>query len=413
MQQIVFEKPYAFIPPHRGTWWPSLIQRFDLYGYYLRKHEGVESHELRNQHRIRESIDAGHGVMMAPNHCRTSDPLTIGYLAKDVGFHLYAMASWHLFNQGWFNAWAIRLMGGFSIYREGIDRQAINTAINALATAERPLLLFPEGSTTRTNDQIHALLDGVSFIARTAAKKRAKTCGGKVVVHPIGIKYFFRGDLRKAVDPVLTEIEHRLTWRPQDHLPLFERIAKVGRALLALKEIEHFQQIRTGTTRQRLEDLINRLLGPLEEEWLSRPETTAVVPRVKALRMKIMPAMVKEKLPAPERERRWNQLADIYLAQQLSCYLPDYLADYPSVDRLLETVERYEEDLTDKVRVHGKLHVVIDVDDAIEVSPERDRSSSVDPLMETLRDRLAAKMAQLSRESPRYEDEIANPPSEK
>ncbi|UUO08445.1 1-acyl-sn-glycerol-3-phosphate acyltransferase [Blastopirellula sp. J2-11] len=402
MQQIVFEKPYKFIPPHRGAWWPSLIQRFDLYGLYLRKVEGVESYELRNQHLLGESIDAGHGVMMAPNHCRTSDPLTLGYLAKDVGFHLYAMASWHLFNQGWFTALAIRLMGGFSIYREGIDRQAINTAIDALATAERPLLLFPEGSTTRTNDRVHALLDGVSFIARAAAKKRAKACGGKVVIHPIGIKYLFRGDLSRAVDPVLTEIEHRLTWRPQTHLPLFDRIAKVGSALLALKEIDHFQQIRTGSTRQRLDDLINRLLGPLEEEWLGHCEITAVVPRVKALRMKIMPAMVKEKLPTEERNRRWDQLADIYLAQQLSCYLPDYLADYPSVDRMLETVERYEEDLTDKVRVHGKLHAVIDVDPAIEVSPERDRTASVDPLMETLRDRLAAKLAKLSLESPLY-----------
>ncbi|MCC9604942.1 1-acyl-sn-glycerol-3-phosphate acyltransferase [Blastopirellula sp. JC732] len=404
MQQIVFEKPYTFIPPHRGHFWPALIQRLDLYGYYLRKKEGVESYELRNQHLLRESLDAGHGVMMAPNHCRTSDPLTLGYLAKDVGFHLYAMASWHLFNQGWFNSLAIRLMGGFSIYREGIDRQAINTAIDALATAERPLLVFPEGSTTRTNDRIHALLDGVTFIARAAAKKRAKSTGGKVVIHPIGIKYLFRGDLRRAVDPVLTEIEHRLTWKPQSHLPLFDRIAKVGMALLALKESEYFQQIRTGSTQQRLDNLINRLLGPLEEEWQCPPEAPAVVPRVKALRMKIMPAMVKEALPQEERNRRWDQLADIYLAQQLSCYLPDYLAEYPSVDRLLETVERYEEDLTDKVRVHGKLHVVIDVDPAIEVSPERDRSASIDPLSELLRDRLAAKLAKLSRESPLYQD---------
>lgn len=403
MQQIVFEKPYKFIPPHHGDWWPAMILRFDLFGMYLRK-QGIESHELRNQHLLRESLDAGHGVMMAPNHSRPCDPLTIGYLAKDVGFHLYAMASWHLFNQGWFNAWAIHLMGGFSIYREGVDRQAIHTAIDALAAAQRPLLLFPEGSTTRTNDRIHALMDGVAFIARAAAKKRAKACGGKVVIHPIGIKYLFRGDLRRAIDPVLTEIEHRLSWRSQTELSVFDRIAKVGRALLALKEIEYFQQIRTGNTRQRLDDLINGLLGPLEEEWRCQPESSAVVPRVKALRMKIMPAMVNEKLPAEERNRRWNQLADIYLAQQLSCYLPDYLADYPSVDRMLETVERYEEDLTDKVRVHGKLHVIVDVDKAIEVSPERDRAASVDPLMETLRDRLTAKLAKLAQESPLYSD---------
>ena len=41
-----------------------------------------------------------------------------------------------------------------------------------------------------------------------------------------------------------------------------------------------------------------------------------------------------------ERARRWEQLADLYLVGQLSCYPPDYLAAKPTPERLLETVER-------------------------------------------------------------------------
>ena len=71
-------------------------------------------------------------------------------------------------------------MGAFSVNREGVDRQAINMAIEILETAERPLIVFPEGAVSRTNDRLHALLDGVAFIARAAAKRRAKHVeGGK------------------------------------------------------------------------------------------------------------------------------------------------------------------------------------------------------------------------------------------
>ncbi|MEO8495379.1 MAG: 1-acyl-sn-glycerol-3-phosphate acyltransferase [Planctomycetota bacterium] len=403
MQNIVHEKPYKFIPPHRGTWWPNFIQHFDLYGRWLKKSEGVVSYELRNQERLKASLDAGHGVMIAPNHCRPGDPLVLGWLSRAVGYHVYAMASWHLFNQGWFTAWAIHKMGGFSLYREGVDRQAINTAIEILETAERPLVLFPEGAVSRTNDRLNALLDGVAFIARTAAKHRAKHVeGGKVVIHPVGIKYLFRGDLEKVVDEVLTDIESRFSWLPQRQLSVYDRIVKVGRGLLCLKEIEHFGQEQSGRFADRLTGLINRLLQPLEEEWLGRPQAGSIVPRVKALRMKLLPDMVKGELSKDERQRRWKQLADIYLAQQVASYPSDYLRR-PSVDRLLETLERYEEDLTDKARVHGSLHAIIQVGEAIDVSPQRDRHAEVDPLMARIEHDLQAMLDQLAEESPLYQ----------
>jgi len=40
---------------------------------------------------------------------------------------------------------------------------------------------------------------------------------------------------------------------------------------------------------------------------------------------------------------------------------------------MLETVERYEEDLTDKVQIHRPLHVAVEVGEAIEVNPARER----------------------------------------
>jgi 1-acyl-sn-glycerol-3-phosphate acyltransferase len=401
MQEIVFEKPYSFIPPHRGNWWPSFIQRFRLIDFYLRRYHGVVSYECRGTDNLRRSLDQGYGIVLTPNHCRPADPIVMGFLARRAKTHVYAMAGWHLYQQHWFTGWAIRKMGGFSIYREGIDRKAINTSIEILGHAQRPLIIFPEGAVTRTNDRLQALLDGVAFIARAGAKKRSKVAPeSKVVLHPVALKYLFQGDLAETLDPVLTEIEHRLSWRAHRERTLLERIGRIGRALLALKELEYFGAPQTGSLSERLEAMIDRLLGPLEGEWLGQRQHGPVVPRVKELRMKILPDMVRGGLSEEERQRRWDQLADIYLCQQVASYPPDYLVALPSVDRLLETVERYEEDLTDRVRVHGHLHVVIQVAAAIEVPAERDRQAVVDPLMTQIESVLQRMLDDLAQESP-------------
>lgn len=57
-------------------------------------------------------------------------------------------------------------------------------------------------------------------------------------------------------------------------------------------------------------------------------------------------------ISADEHERRWQQLADLNLAQQLARYPPDYVRADPRPDRMLETVIRFEEDLTDTPRVY-------------------------------------------------------------
>jgi 1-acyl-sn-glycerol-3-phosphate acyltransferase len=400
MQKIIVEKPYEFIPPYRWTFWPTAFRMLRVHRHYLKTSEGVDRYEIRNVERLRASIDAGHSVLVTPNHPRTADPLALGWLTVAANTHLYSMASWHLFHQNWINSWAIRAMGGFSVNREGVDRQAINLAIELLAEAKRPLVIFPEGATSRTADRLQALLDGVAFIARAAAKKRAKqTPAGKVVVHPIAIKYYYRGDIQQAADEVLSDIEHRLTWQPQRNVPLLERILKVGTALLTLKELAYLGAAQTGTLAERLGTLIDRLLGPIEEEWFGKVQRGSVVPRVRNLRTKILPDMVERRVTPAERTRRWQQLADIYLAQQLSAYPPDYLTR-PTVDRVLEMIEKFEEDLTDKARLHGQLTVVMQIGEAIEVSPERDRKAEIDPLMVAIQAALQQMIDELAAASP-------------
>jgi 1-acyl-sn-glycerol-3-phosphate acyltransferase len=396
VQKVVITKPYRFVPPKRGTFWWRLFQ--PALGPYLERTAGITKVDCHGTHRLRESLRAGHGVMLVPNHSRPCDPLVLGTLSYELGQPLYIVASWHTFMQNRLQSFLLPRLGVFSIYREGTDREALKMAMQVTAEAKRPLVIFPEGVISRHNDKLNHLMEGTALMARGAAKQRtAANPPGKVVVHPVAIRYFFEGNIEASVLPVVRDIEHRLTWRSQDHVPLKERIGKIGSALLTLKEVEYLGGPQSGSVADRLERLIDRLLVPLETEWVKGRREKEIVGRVKLLRTAIVPEMVNGSLSESELQRRWRHLADMYLAQQLSCYPPDYLAADPTPERLLETVERFEEDLTDKARPHSPMRARVEVGEAIEVSPERARGSDSDPLMLAIRDQLERMLAASAR----------------
>jgi hypothetical protein len=366
----------------------------------LRGH-GVVEVEYRGVERLRQSATAGHGIMLAPNHCRPCDPFVVAGLGYEVGRHVHIMASSHLFMQGRLQRFLLRRAGAFSIYREGMDREALKCAIQITAEGLRPLVLFPEGVISRHNDRLNPLMEGTAMIARSAAKQRIATgAGGHVVVHPVAIRYVFEGNLEATVEPMLAAIEHQLTWHSQRELPVVARIIKIGSALLALKETEYLGAPQAGDFAVRIQSLIDRLLSPLEEQWIKGRRESGVVGRVKALRSALLPDLVDGSLGDAEKEKRWELFARLYLAQQLAFYPGGYFKPEPTPERILETVERFEEDLTDRVRAVSPLRAVVDVGEAIEVSPERVRggAGSGDPLMlaiqQSIESMLAASLAE-------------------
>ncbi|TWU24628.1 lysophospholipid acyltransferase family protein [Bythopirellula polymerisocia] len=400
MQNVIIDQPYEFVPPVYGKFWPWLMQFY--LKRYLRKAFAVQSVENRDVHLLQESLDAGHSLLIAPNHCRLSDPLTLGYVSRVIKREMHAMASWHLFKQEPLKRFVLRRMGAFSVYREGIDRKAIDTAVNILVEGKRPLVVFAEGAISRHNDVLMPLMDGTSFIARTAAKRREKlgTRGG-VVVHPVAIRYFFKGDVVKTVEPVLEEIESHFSWYPQQGKTLTRRLQQIGQALLSLKEIEYFGHARAGDFYERVDSLMEDVLAKLEKEWQIKDVGESIVSRVKVLRSAILPDMVKNNISPDERRRRWKQLAACYYVQQMSHYPRNYVRNSEKniPEHILETVERFEEDFTDHVRVHGPLNAVVQVGQAIPVASQRDRSQTEDPIMVGIRTQLTDMLTKLSAES--------------
>jgi len=366
MQNIIIDKPYSFVPPHRSAFWPAIFQPF--LRPYLSKVWGVTGVEFAGIELLRAVLDERASVVLAPNHCRPCDPTVVALLGAEAGTPLYIMASWHLFMGSRFQAWFLRRIGAFSVYREGLDRAAVKCAIELLIEARRPLVIFPEGIISRANDRLGAFNEGPAFIARSASKERAKSePGARTVLVPLALRYRFLGRLEESAAPVIDRIETRLTWKPRRELPLIQRLQMVGSALLGLKELELVGEARQGEIEGRLVRLIDDILVPLEEEWKIKKRESDVPARVRALRAAILPELVEGGLTDAEREQRWEELARLYLAQQLSLYPAGYLEGSPTAERVLETVERLEEDLTDIATVHRPVTVTVHIGEPLEV----------------------------------------------
>lgn len=400
---VVLDRPYQFVPPHRGNAWPSFIQTFRLVDYFLKRREGVVDYECRGLEHWKASLERGDGILLAPNHCRYADPLVLGWPARQLGTHVFAMAAWHLFNATAFDTFAIRMMGGFSINRENSDRASLETAIDILAGAQRPLILFPEGTTNRTNDLLKPLLEGVAFIARSAARRRRKHGGGNVVMLPIAMKYLCVGDCQPWADEQLAKIERRLGWRSSGGRSVLARTIRVAEGLLSLKEIEYLGHTCEGSLPARRDGLIDHILKASEQRLglITGPDETRA--RVRAIRAEV----VKQHFSADsdsslqavkERTRKLAEdAAAADLAQELMSYPDCYLqGDGVTETRIVETIQRMQESLLGHADVGVPLKVIIECGPAIAVPPKKPPRGQTDPIMVELETSLTTMLSELS-----------------
>ncbi len=387
MQNVVIAKPYQFVPPDRRGFWPAMFR--PLLRPILARVWGVTTVEIVGIESLRLALRERASVLLVPNHCRMSDAMAVTVLGARAGTPLHTMASWHVFMGRRHEAWFARRLGAFSVYREGLDRTAIRTAIELLVEARRPLVLFPEGILTRSNDRLGALHEALAFIAHAAAKQRAWIePGARTLVIPVALRYRFLGRLDESAAPVLDRIETRLTWTPRPDLPLIERLRRADDdAILGLKELELVGEFRHAAIADRLVRLIDEILGPLEAEWKVKRRGRDVPERVRALRTAILPELVEGGLSDAEIDRLWDQLARLYLAQRLSLYPSGYLEGHPSTERALETVERLEEDLTDAATVHRPLAVTVTLGEPLAVTADGPGPAA---LTSDVRDRIEA-----------------------
>src|SRR5574340_502447 len=144
MNRQPFQKP--------PRWWaPRLSKGWIRFWRPWRKRLQVKKHrllsvEVRGLHYLRDAIDAGHGVLITPNHSSHADCFAFYQAADALRRPFYVMVAWQNFvRDGRLKSLALRHHGAFSVNREGTDLKAFRQAVEILQSSPYPLVVFPEG----------------------------------------------------------------------------------------------------------------------------------------------------------------------------------------------------------------------------------------------------------------------------
>jgi 1-acyl-sn-glycerol-3-phosphate acyltransferase len=342
-------------PPRPNRFWSVAFEPFRR--WYLHRYYRIAEVMAEGAGEIAKRFDPADGLLLAPNHSHDSDPHVMMEVARRTGRRCAFMAAWQIFraHRG-IDGWVLQRMGAFSIDREGCDRRAINQAVELL-TSGHGLVVFPEGEVYHLNDRLTPLLEGVAFMALTAQRQLEQAGNGRRTwILPIAIRYRYIADIRPQLGAALQRLETRMLLKPPSGATLQDRIVRYGEILLTIKEKEKLGHSREteGDLPSRIHHLAEALLARLENEHLKKSPSAETIPlRVKALRRCLLEPWMDEKT-RPEQRRQFREaLDDVQLVLQLYSYPGDYLTEKPSLERMAETIEKFEEDLDGFARPKG------------------------------------------------------------
>lgn len=294
---------------------------------------------------VREQLEGGSGVMIMPNHSSHADPYVIYAAADAVGTSLHVMATWHVFHdKPRLVQWALRKHGCFSVDREANDIRAFRIATDILRDKRQPLVIFPEGEIYHCNDRVTPFRDGAAAIAVAAARK------AKRPIHcvPCAITYRYEEDPTENLLETMGQLEEAIFWRRQSDQPLEQRICDFAEVLLAIKELEYFRKTSSGSLPDRIRAFEEHLLAQVEQRHELDSRANSLPERVKAARRTIIEKISDESVSADDRKRLNDDLEDLFLVVQSFSYPGDYVADRPTIERMAETLDKFEEDVLRK-----------------------------------------------------------------
>jgi 1-acyl-sn-glycerol-3-phosphate acyltransferase len=363
------EAPRYWPPRHSRIWWHVLAP---WRWWCLRRHYGIAHIDVEGLDKVSQCLSPGDAVLLAPNHSHDSDPHVMLEVGRRLGLRLYFMAAWQLFrtHAGW-DGFLLQRMGCFSVDREGCDRRAIQQAIELLTTG-KTLVVFPEGEVYRLNERLTPLLDGVAFMALSAQRDLDREGNGRRVwIVPTAIRYRYVDDIMPRLAEAMDRLEARMLIKSPPQAPLSERIIRFGELLLTIKEKERLGHScdTEGDLPTRVSRLLESLLGEHEKRYLERCPSAKTTPlRIKALRRHLLGIWTDETADEPQRKAARAALDDVHLVLQLYSYPGNYISQRPTVERMAETIEKFEEDIDGLAHPKGRRRAKVLLGEPIDLS---------------------------------------------
>lgn len=314
---------------------------------FIRKTHNVSGIFYEEIDRLKELVQSEARILIAPNHSDNADGLVLYRLAEEVDSMFCQMATRELFEGDFgFRHFIFPRCGVFPIDREGSVLGALKSAKDVLVRIAKPLVVYPEGEVYHTNDRLTPLREGAAAMALTSQK--ALEDEAPVYIVPVALKYRYL-DPQAAMAGLakqLTGLESRFKWvaKPEESIP--RRIYRFASGLLALKEVEFLGSPGSGTVPDRVENLRDKLLGRLENRHLGKVGSGEISDRISMVHRRIV-ERIKEEATDESRRACRRDLDLLFIVVQLFSYPGDYIQEYPSVERIGETLLKFEQDLGD------------------------------------------------------------------
>ena len=344
MRRLRNDLPYTFRPPTPRCWLSPLVSAVNR-GIHLARKYRVRRIDDEGFETVRQLVEAGHAVLLAPNHSDHSDPHVLMEVTGRHAMRPLFMAARELFEVNPVVTWALQSCGVFSVDRDGPDLAAIKTAMTLLQNGGQPLVMFPEGEIYHHHRRLDPLNEGVASILLKVASRLPE--GKQAFLVPVALRFFHDPEVKATFCERLSRLEDRIGWIPKPSMPIIDRIRRLGNGVLALKETEYLGEAGTGTLYERLERMCENLLELVEARYPRDAKAETPPERVRALRYRIRRRLLDDEKP-PSIEERGLLLDDldrVFTALQAHSYMGDYLLENPSLDRQAETILKLEEDL--------------------------------------------------------------------
>jgi 1-acyl-sn-glycerol-3-phosphate acyltransferase len=343
--------PYRYFPPKRNAlvaWTIGVFNRV----HRLPKVLKVDRVEVSGVDGLKQAIrrrgPRRDRVLFLPNHPTHADAAVFIEALRQAGFTSQMMAAYDVFLRNRLDAWVMQKLGAFSVDREGSDQRAMKEAASILAKGRHALTIFPEGNVYLRNDRVTPFNDGAAFLAIRAAKELAKH-NVRVMAVPVSIKLTHLTDCRATLTKLLGELSTSMALQaePTDSKQApRDGVIRIGMAAIR-RNLKQRGLVPPDT--QDLAELIafsaGAVLDNLEAKLELKPrDADALLDRVRAARRVIHDVCTDESRVADHAAAlTWADQA--MLAFRITSYMPDYIAEKPTLDRVSETIEKIAEDV--------------------------------------------------------------------
>lgn len=309
-------------------------------------------------------------LLFMSNHPTTMEPPVTYYISHVMASRFHYMASRNVFNWGFgLVGELISRVGAFSVLAGGSDKESIKTARKTLAGPGGKLAIYPEGMTTGENDNLIPFMPGITQIGFWALDDMFKKgIQEELIILPVFVKYILSGSRFRQETEInysLKKLERKLKIDPGKK-PILRRFLTIGRVILEQTEASYQlkpepdmdYEYRIGRLRHVVLDRAAKKIG------FRFPESKNAIEKLREL------FTIADSFEAGAYDKRRygvinpdymrSARKEIELAYLFLILKPDYILSYPSAERLMEWVYRFETIVLGKTQYRARqAHVQI------------------------------------------------------